>query len=348
MAIFKLSLFCFLSLVFVKCSSPSANNSPEENLKTNKSMEIKDYTPSYISLHKEGVLKKRGKELWDRMESCDLCPRNCGVNRLEGERGFCKANSDLEVASATPHYGEEPELVGRGGSGTIFFTNCALLCVFCINSEISQGGAGRKYSIEDLADMMIALQKRGCHNINFVTPTHYSPHIVLALDKAVEKGLKVPTVYNTCGWEKPDVLKYLDGIIDIYLTDFKYGCNEKAGKYSIGAYDYVDYAQKAHLEIQRQVGTAKKDQKTGLMQKGLMIRHLVMPNNVACSKEVMEWIAENLPKNTYINIMSQYTPVFKAPNYPDISRRITREEYREAIKSAEEAGLTNIQTQGYR
>lgn len=335
-------------VLFTQCSNQSANNLPSNNSKNSETMEVSNYEPGFIALHKEGILKERGQKLWDRMESCDLCPRNCKVNRLEGTRGLCRANSDLEIASHGPHYGEEPELVGRGGSGTIFFTNCALHCVFCINSDISHGGVGRKFEIEDLAEMMLSLQRRGCSNINLVSPSHYVPHIILALDIAAEKGLSLPIVYNTCGWEKIDVIKKLDGIVDIYLTDFKYGCNEKAGKYSIGAYNYVEYAQKAHLEIHRQVGVAKVDAETGLMQQGLMIRHLVMPNNVSCTKEVMEWIAENLPKNTYINIMSQYTPVFNARNFPEINRRITTKEYRDAVDAAINAGLTNINAQGYR
>ncbi len=348
MKLLNLIIICVLSFVFVQCSNQSANNSSISNSVKPESMISENSQASYIKLHQEGILKERGQELWDRMESCDLCPRNCRVNRLEGHRGECRANSDLEVASFSPHYGEEPELVGRGGSGTIFFTNCALHCVFCINSDISHGGAGRKYSINDLADMMLALQQRGCHNINFVTPTHYSPHILLALDIAAEKGLKIPTVYNTCGWEKPDIIEYLDGVIDIYLTDFKYGCNEHAGVYSIGAFNYVEYAQEAHKIMQEQVGRARTDPETGVMKKGLMIRHLVMPNNVSCTEDVMNWIAENLPKDTYVNIMSQYTPVFRAGLYPRINRRITRAEYQQAIEAAQNAGLTNIRTQGYR
>lgn len=305
-------------------------------------------TIRYTDLHKTGELKKRGEELWKRMEICDLCPRECEAGRLAGERGDCRANSTLEIASYGPHFGEEPELVGRQGSGTIFFTNCALRCVFCINHDISHGGYGKRHTIRDLADMMLDLQRAGRHNINLVSPSHYIPHILLALDIAAGKGLDIPLVYNTHGWEKPEILKYLDGVADVYLSDFKYGCSEQAGKYSIGAHTYVDLAQKAHLEMQRQVGTAKTDPETGLIKRGLMIRHLVMPNNVSCTKDVMEWIAENLPRDTYINMMSQYTPVFKSSDYPEISRRITVSEYRQAINVANNAGLTNIRVQGFR
>jgi putative pyruvate formate lyase activating enzyme len=304
------------------------------------------FEPPYLELHKNGELKKRGEELWQRMEECNLCPRNCDSNRLKGERGDCNANSRLEVASYGPHFGEERELVGRNGSGTIFFTNCSLLCVFCINYDISQKGQGRQYAVNELADMMLSLQRRGCHNINLVTPTHYSPHILLALDRATSKGLRLPVVYNTCGWEKLDVLKHLEGVVDIYLTDFKYGCSEKAGTYSIDANDYVDITQQAHLEIQRQVGTALADKETGLMLRGLMLRHLVMPNNVSCTDKVMQWIADNLPKDTYVNLMSQYMPMFRANEFPEINRRLTVREYAAAIESARKAGLTNVRTQG--
>lgn len=306
-----------------------------------------EYEPSYIKLSKQGELKRRGEELWKRMEECNLCPRDCGAMRLKGKRGVCKANSTLEISSYGPHYGEEPELVGTGGSGTIFFTNCPMLCVFCINYEVSQLGQGVTQTIDDLANIMLDLQKRGCHNINLVSPTHYVPHIVLAIDKAAEKGLNIPIVYNTSGWEKVEIIKYLDGVVDIYMPDFKYGCNESAKKYSIDASDYVERTQEAILEMQRQVGTAYINPKTKLMERGLLIRHLVMPNNTSCSDKVIEWIANNLPKNTYVNIMSQYTPVFKAKQFPEINRRINLKEYREVIDAAKRAGLTNIHIQGY-
>jgi putative pyruvate formate lyase activating enzyme len=271
----------------------------------------------------------------------------CGVNKLKGEKGFCQADSNLEISSAHPHFGEEKPLVGRGGSGTIFLTNCSLRCVFCINWEISQGGQGRRRSLDEFANMMLALQKMGCPNINFVTPTHYSPHILLAVDKAAAKGLRIPLVYNTCGWERVEILKILDGIIDIYLPDFKYSDGEMAVKYSSGARTYPEMTQKALLEMHRQVGIAKPAG-NGLMQRGLMIRHLVMPNNVSGTKEVIDWIATNLPKDTYVNLMSQYSPMYKAVDYPEISRKITREEYSDAVNHAKAAGLTNLEIQGYR
>ena len=336
-----------LAFIFPQCLFQDKTNQTKQSLGQLNSNDniMNDYIPPYVSLQQSGVLKKRGEELWERMKSCDLCPRNCGVDRLSGKRGVCKANSDLEIASYGPHFGEESELVGRHGSGTIFFTNCPLCCVFCINYDISQQGAGRRYSIDDLADMMIDLQNQKRHNINLVTPTHYSPHILLALAQAAQRGLRLPVVYNTCGWEKVEILKYFDNVVDIYLPDFKYGCGDLAGKYSIGAYTYVEFAQKAHIEMQKQVGVAVADD-TGIMKRGLMIRHLVMPSDVSCTKEVMVWIADNLPKETYINLMSQYTPMFRAKDYPEINRRITNQEYRDAVASARSAGLTNLKLQG--
>jgi len=303
---------------------------------------IAGFTPLFSS----SMLKKRGEKLWKTMERCELCPRMCGVNKLKGEKGFCGANAQLEISSFNPHFGEERPLVGTGGSGTIFLTNCGLRCVFCINWEISQGGEGYPRSIEDFASMMLTLQKRGCHNINVVTPTHYSPHIILAVDLAASKGLKLPLVYNTCGWERVEILKIFDGIIDIYLPDFKYSDGKNAAKYSSGASTYPEITQRALLEMHKQVGVAKPAE-DGLMYRGLMIRHLVMPNQVSGTKKVIEWIAHNLPKDTYLNLMSQYRPVFKANEYPEISRTIIRKEYTEAINWAEAAGLTNLDIQGY-
>jgi putative pyruvate formate lyase activating enzyme len=304
-----------------------------------------DFEPVYLRLHRSGELKRRAEEIWNIMKSCRLCPRQCGVNRLAGEKGFCQATSQLFVSSYHPHFGEERPLVGKGGSGTIFFTNCGLRCVFCINWQISQGGEGKATSIEELAEMMLRLQKIGCHNINLVTPTHYSAHILLALDIAASKGLRLPIVYNTCGWERKEILKYLDGAVDIYLPDFKYWDNEMAERHLRGAKNYAEVTREAILEMHRQVGVAKPA-KDGLMYRGLMIRHLVMPNSVAGTKEIIEWIAQNLPKDTYLNIMSQYTPYHQAHLYPEIARRITKEEYEEAIRWAKGLGLTNLDIQG--
>lgn len=322
-------------------------NSVSKNTSNDKKAKLQsDFEPAYLQLHRSGELKKRGEELWNVMKSCKLCPRECGVNRIDGDRGFCQASAQLEIASFHPHFGEERPLVGNGGSGTIFLTNCGLRCVFCINWEISQGGAGTPRSLDDMAMMMLRLQKIGCLNINVVTPTHYSPHILLALDIAAGRGLKLPLVYNTCGWERLEILKKLDGVVDIYLPDFKYSEGEMAAKYSSGAKIYPEITQAALLEMHRQVGVAKPAD-NGIMQRGLMIRHLVMPNRVSGTKKVIEWIAENLPKDTYLNIMSQYRPMYKAFDYPEIARKVTGKEYSDAVKWAKEAGLTNLEIQGY-
>jgi putative pyruvate formate lyase activating enzyme len=305
------------------------------------------FEPAYLKLHKTGELKKRSEELWTIMKRCQLCPRKCGVNRLKGFSGFCRTpGATLVVSAAHPHFGEERPLVGNGGSGTVFLTHCNLRCVFCQNWEIAQLGRGAKSNIDELARMMLQLQDIGCHNINLVTPTHYSAVILKALDRAAEAGLRLPIVYNTSGWERLEILKLLDGIIDIYLPDFKYWEGNMSAKYSSGAESYPEITSEAILEMHRQVGVAKPT-KNGIMQRGLMIRHLVMPNNTAGSVNIMEWIAEHLPKDTFVNIMAQFTPVYKAYDYPEISRRITREEYKKVVKRAQEMGLTNLDIQGY-
>jgi len=304
------------------------------------------FEPGFLTLHKSGELKKRGQALWDIMKDCRLCPRECGANRIKGDRGFCQANAQLQISSYHPHFGEERPLVGKGGSGTIFFTNCNLRCVFCINWEISQGGEGSSHSVEELAGMMLSLQKTGCHNINIVTPTHYSAHLLLAIDRAASKGLRLPLVYNTSGWERKEVLKLLDGVVDIYLPDIKYADSGFADKYSSGAATYPDVTQAAVLEMHRQVGVAHPAA-DGLMYRGLMIRHLVMPNGVGGTKDILDWIAKNLPPDTYVNIMSQYRPMYKAFNYPEIARRLNRREYEDALGWARAAGLTNLDIQGF-
>ena len=279
--------------------------------------------------------------LWDRMKACDLCPRECGVNRLDGERGFCKATSTLRIASFAPHYGEERILVGAGGSGTIFFSHCNLGCVFCQNWDISYHGSGKDYSLEELAGMMLHLQKSGCHNINVVTPTHYSPHILFALDMAASRGLRVPLVYNTSGWERSDVLDQLDGIVDIYLADYKYTDPEMASAYSAGASDYVEVTQQALLEMNRQVGVVWAEQNR-VVYRGLMIRHLVMPGEVSGSLEAMRWIAANLPTATFVNIMLQYRPTHLAHLYPEIDRPLSRKEYAAVVAEARTCGLNKL------
>ncbi len=329
----------FIYPIILKAKSPLYAS------KTNQKMPANTIEPSYLKLHRSGELKKRASTLWEIMNDCTLCPRECRVNRVKGEKGVCNSSSSLQISSFNPHFGEESFLVGSKGSGTIFFTSCSLLCVFCINWEISHGGQGRVRTIEDLANMMLSLQRIGCHNINVVTPTHYSPHIVAAIDLAAGKGLMLPIAYNTCSWEKIEVLRLLDGIIDIYLADYKYSNPSMAGKLSPGAFSYPKVTQNALVEMNRQVGVAMPN-KEGILERGLIIRHLVMPNDASGSVDVMRWIANNLPKNTYINIMSQYTPTFKAFDYPEIARRISKEEYAKVVNAAKSFGLDNLDIQG--
>jgi len=278
--------------------------------------------PSYVRLHGSGELRRRAERLWSLMESCELCPRTCGAARLSGDRGFCGADAKLEIAAFHPHFGEERPLVGTGGSGTVFLSHCGLRCVFCINWEISQGGRGEVRGIGEMAAMMLRLQQIGCHNVNVVTPTHYAAHVLLALDAAAAKGLRLPLVYNTCGWERLEILELLDGVVDIYLPDFKYSDGAMAAKYSSGAQSYPEVTGEALLEMNRQVGVARPAA-DGLIHRGLMIRHLVMPGGVSGSEAVIDWIAQHLPKDTYFNIMSQYRPAYRAGDYPEIARRLT-------------------------
>jgi putative pyruvate formate lyase activating enzyme len=297
--------------------------------------------PAYGKLEQTGELAKRVAEAYEIFEECVLCPRQCGVNRSNGERGFCRAPAKLVIYTAHPHYGEEKSLVGSKGSGTIFFSNCNLRCVFCQNWPIALEGQGKQISDGQLADTMLHLQKIGCHNINLVTPTHVMPHILNATRKAYQKGLRIPLVYNTSGYERTEILKLLDGIVDIYLPDMKYMDGQQAAKYSSGAWDYPSETQKAVEEMHRQVGQHQTNNQ-GIAVRGLMIRHLVMPNRVAGTEKFVKWVAESLPKTTYLNIMHQYHVAYKAFDYPDIWRGITIEEYLEAMRWADEYRLTNL------
>ena len=263
---------------------------------------------------------------------------------MKGERGFCGAPIKPVIFSAHPHFGEEMPLVGHGGSGTIFFSNCNLRCVFCQNWPIAHEGRGQEVDDKDLADMMLHLQRIGCHNINLVTPSHVMPNILNATRIALKKGLHLPLFYNTSGYERLEILRILDGIVDIYKPDMKYMDPDKAAKYSAGASDYPEVTKKAVIEMNRQVGELVTDEQ-GIALRGLIIRHLVMPNRVAGTEKFARWVAENLPKSTYVNIMSQYHVEYKAYDYPEIARGITVEEFLEAMNWAEKAGLTNLDEQ---
>jgi putative pyruvate formate lyase activating enzyme len=299
------------------------------------------WTPAYERLDKEGELARRVEQAYAVLEKCQLCPRLCGVNRLKGERGFCRAPAKAVVFSAQPHFGEEMPIVGENGSGTIFFSNCNLRCVFCQNWPIAHEGRGKEVSDESLADMMLDLQRIGCHNVNLVTPTHVMPNILNATRIALQKGLRLPLFYNTSGYERLEMLKILDGIVDMYKPDMKYMDPEKAAKYSAGASDYPEVAKRAILEMHRQVGVLKVDRR-GIGLRGVVIRHLVMPNRVADTEKFVRWVAETLPKNTYVNIMAQYRVEYRAFEYPEIARGITVQEFLEAMDRARFYGLTNL------
>ena len=301
------------------------------------------FEPVYLRLEREGELRRREQELWRIFEACRCCPRGCGVNRLKGETGFCSSSARLKVHGAGPHFGEERPLVGRGGSGTVFFSHCNLLCCFCQNWEINHRGDGEHLDHRALAGMMLQLQSRGCHNINLVTPTHVAPSIVRALRIGIGLGLHLPLVYNTGGYDSLEVVQLLDGIVDIYLPDFKYQDPVQAARYSSGAEDYPEVAAAVIKEMHRQVGTLKLSS-TGIAQRGLIVRHLVMPNNIAGTDRFVRWIAEELSPDTYVNIMAQYRPEHRASEYPEIARRITGDEWRQALAWAEAAGLRNLDT----
>jgi len=296
--------------------------------------------PSYLKLHRNGLLSRRAEELRAVYENCRLCPRDCRVDRLHGQTGRCQAPATLKVSSAVPHFGEEAPLVGKRGSGTIFFSHCGLRCVYCQNYSISLEGEGVKISEKRLAEAMIKLQGFGCHNINLVTPTHYVPGIVGALVHAVEGGLRIPLVYNTSGYERLEILQLLEGIVDIYLPDFKYADPAPAARLSEGAFNYPHYARIALKEMHRQVGDLVV--KRGVARKGLMIRHLVLPNGLAGTAEVAGFVAGELSPDTYVHIMRQYRPEYKAKEYPEIARRITRGEFNEAVETARKKGLKRL------
>lgn len=295
--------------------------------------------PAYLNLEKE-ELQARSRKLIKLLEDCTLCPRKCHVNRLEDEIGTCKTGRRAMVSSYSPHFGEESPLVGKHGSGTIFFTNCSLNCIFCQNYDISHLGAGEEVSSSTLARMMISLQNMGCHNINLVTPSHVTAQIVSALIIAIEHGLDIPLVYNSSGYDNTEALQLLDGIIDIYMPDFKFASEHIAG-ITCDAPDYLDVSKKALKEMHRQVGDLKTD-KNGIAERGLMVRHLVMPNDAAGTEELMNYISKEVSLNTYLNIMDQYRPCGEAYKLQNLSRSITNTEFQAAINAAKKAGITRF------
>jgi putative pyruvate formate lyase activating enzyme len=276
------------------------------------------------------------EDLYQRLSCCDICPHSCNVNRLAGETGVCGATAEVVVASFGPHFGEEPELVGYFGSGTIFLSGCNMLCVFCQNYTISHYRQGKIFSIAELADCMLRLQEIGCHNINFVTPTHYAPQIARAIVEARSLGLTIPIVYNSSGYDKVDTLKSLEGLIDIYMPDLKFLDPEKANLYS-EARDYFAYASSAVIEMYRQVGNLVV--RNGIAKRGLIIRHLILPENQSDTIDIIDFIAENLGTDVYLNLMDQYYPRFNAYQYPRISRSLIPEEYNYYVDYARSKGF---------
>ena len=302
--------------------------------------EVKTFQPSYLRLHQNGELIKRIEALSEKLESCEVCPHKCSVNRLKDEKGICKTGNKAKVSSFGPHFGEESPLVGRHGSGTIFFTHCNLYCIFCQNYDISHLGEGYLVDEERIAEIMLSLQNMGCHNINFVTPTHVIPQIVKALPIAVENGLSIPLVYNSGGYDSVLTLKLLDGIFDIYMPDFKYSDDKIAQRYC-NAPDYSQVAKQAVKMMHRQVGDLILDEK-GIARRGLIIRHLVLPEDLAGTYEAMRFITKEISKNSYVNLMDQYRPCYKAKDFPPLDRRITREEFVQAIKIAHDLGIKRL------
>jgi len=288
-------------------------------------------------------LQAVSNQAFKMLESCCICPRKCKVNRLNDEKGFCQTGLRPRLCNFMPHHGEEPAISGTRGSGTIFFSGCNMSCVYCQNYEFSQLGNGREVEFEELANFMLELQAAGCHNINLVTPTHVMPQILKSLELAIPKGLNIPIVYNTGGYELPQIIKLLDGIIDIYLVDMRYGDNDMAFKYS-SALDYPELNQAALKEMHRQVGIAEIDSE-GIIKKGVIIRHLVLPNNISGTDSIMKFIANQLSKDMYISLMSQYLPCYKASQFKEIARRITYQEYENAKAAMEKYGLSNGWTQ---
>jgi putative pyruvate formate lyase activating enzyme len=293
--------------------------------------------PSYITLHDRKDLGVRIQALHQILGECRLCPRECRVNRIKGETGTCRAGGEMEISSSFPHFGEEPPLIGRHGSGTVFFTHCNLRCAFCQNYDITHLGRGETAYPADLAGIMLRLQGMGCHNINFVTPTHYVSRIVASLPEAVAMGLHLPIVYNCSGYESLEVLSLLDGIVDIYMPDAKFMDMEQAKRYC-NAPDYPDVMRAALKEMHRQVGDLRIGP-DGIAERGLLIRHLLMPGGVSSTEAVLEFIARELSVHSYVNLMDQYRPEYRADEYPEIDRRITRKEYLEAVRAAKRLGL---------
>lgn len=296
--------------------------------------------PGYLRLYENGILQERISAARGILKSCSLCPRRCGVDRSAGEKGFCRTGETAFVSSHGPHFGEEEPLVGSGGSGTIFFTHCNLGCCFCQNYEISHLGGGRETPSEKLAAMMVALQEMGCRNINFVSPSHVAAQILFALPSAVRAGLRLPLVYNSGGYDSAETLKLLEGIFDIYMPDLKFIDGAAAERFC-GAADYPEQAMAAIREMHRQVGDLEIDA-DGVARRGLLVRHLVMPEGLAGTQGAMRFLVREISPRTYVNVMAQYRPCGEARKYPPLRRRISPAEYEEAVRQARQEGISRL------
>jgi putative pyruvate formate lyase activating enzyme len=299
--------------------------------------------PTYAGLHKKGVLAERIKAAQRMLQECTLCPRLCKVDRYTDDSGVCGTDALPVVSAHHPHFGEESPLVGRRGSGTIFMTSCNLRCVFCQNWEISHQMEGREISVQRLAEMMLELQESGCHNVNFVTPSHMVPQILSALPVAIESGLSVPLVYNTSGYDRVETIELLEGVFDIYMPDVKYLDSACAQRYS-AAEDYPEAVKSALREMHRQVGDLQLDDQ-GIAIKGLLVRHLVMPGGVAGTRKVMRFLAREISAHTYVNLMDQYRPCGQACYYPEIARPVNPEEFEQALEAAKQEGIYRLDSE---
>lgn len=299
-----------------------------------------DFQPAFINALRRSRLRAAADQALAALSACTLCPRRCGVDRTAGETGYCRTADQAVVASYNAHFGEEAPLVGRKGSGTIFFAHCNLLCTFCQNYEISHGGEGWPVNARQLADIMLELQTMGCHNINFVTPSHVVPQILAALIPAAEQGLHIPLVFNSGGYDSVETLRLLDGIVDIYMPDFKF-MDAAVAEQTCQAPDYPAVVQAAVAEMHRQVGDLEIAE-SGLAQRGLLVRHLVLPDGLAGTRQVMRFLATRISADTYVNIMPQYRPCGRAREMPALSRTPTVEEFEQALREAQEEGITRL------
>lgn len=303
-------------------------------------MQMPTTEPVYIKTFQKGLLRKKREEAYAILKSCTLCPRACKIDRISGKTGICKTGAKAYLSSYNPHFGEESPLVGTHGSGTIFFTHCNLLCNFCQNYDISHEGHGEEISDEGLASIMMLLQQSGCHNINFVTPSHVVPQILSAVEHAVNQGLSVPLIYNSGGYDRVETLKLLEGVFDIYMPDFKFWDPEIA-ETTCNARDYPEVARQALIEMHRQVGDLVLDS-NGIARRGLLIRHLVLPKGLSGTREIMKFISCRLSPNSYVNIMPQYRPCGRADEIKELSAHLESDDYQLALRSAKEEGILRL------